>query len=71
MEVCNVFFFFFINNLNTFCKEFYTCMRNITKKLSFLVEISYNVTITKGLIINYKLYNSATVQGIGVHTKYV
>ena len=43
MEVCNVFF----NNLNTFCKEFHTCMCNIAKKLYFLVKILYNVTLTK------------------------
>ena len=30
-----------------FCKEFYTCICNITKKLSFLVKILYNVTLTK------------------------
>ena len=43
MEVCNVFF----NNLNSFCKEFYTCMCNITKKLSFWDKTLYNVTHTK------------------------
>ena len=54
MEVCNV----FLNNLNTFCKEFYTCMCNITKKLSFLVKILYNVTHTKDCCITpqYKDY---------------
>ena len=48
MEVCNV----FLNNLNTFCKEFYTCMCNIAKKLSFLLKILYNVTLLK---IDHKL----------------
>ena len=36
-----------LNNFNSFCKEFYTCMCNITKKLSFLVKILYNVTHAK------------------------
>ena len=49
MEVCNVF-------LNTFCKEFYTCVHvkcNITKKLSFL---GLKFGIVKPLqSINYKL----------------
>ena len=40
------FFFFLLNNLNTFCKEYYTCTCNITKKLSFLVKMLYNVTLT-------------------------
>ena len=43
MEVCNV----FLNNLNSFCKEFYTGMCNITKKLSVFVKILLNVTHTK------------------------
>ena len=43
MEVCNI----VLNNSNTFCKELYTCMCNITKKLSFLVEILHNVTHNK------------------------
>ena len=38
---------FFLDNLNSFYKEFYTCICNITKKLSFLVKILYNVTLTK------------------------
>ena len=42
MEVCNI----FLNNLNTFCKELYTCTCNITKKLSLLLKILYNVTLT-------------------------
>ena len=45
MEVCNI----FLNNLNTFCKELYTCMCNITKELSFLVKILHNVTHNKDL----------------------
>ena len=32
---------------NSFCKEFYTCMCNITKILSVLVKILYTVTNTK------------------------
>ena len=43
MEVCNV----FLNDLNTFCKEFYTCMCNITKKLSSLVKNMFNATLIK------------------------
>ena len=50
MEVWNI----FLNNSNTFCKELYTCMCNITKKLSFLVKILYNVTLA--MIDNETIY---------------
>ena len=57
MEVCNV----FLNNLNTFCKEFYTCTCNITNKLSFL---GLKFGIMKPLLrINYRLYKSAKAVG--------
>ena len=42
-----------LNNLNTFCKEFYTCTCNITKKLSFL---GLKFCIMRPLLsIDYKL----------------
>ena len=54
MEVCNI----FLNNLNTFCKESYTCMCSIAKKLCFLVKILYNVTHT---MIDNKTINCITL----------
>ena len=61
MEVCNV----FLNNLNTFCEEFYTCMCNIAKKLSFLVKVLYNVTLTINCITlpMFKAYPVSSVAG--------
>ena len=44
MQVCNI----LLKKFEYFCKELYTCTSNITKKLSFLVEILNNVTLTKG-----------------------
>ena len=40
---------FFSETSNTFCKELYTFMCNITKKLSFLVKILQNATHNKDL----------------------
>ena len=46
MEVCNV----FLNNLNTFCKEFYTCtckMQHYKEIVFSGVKMWYSETLTK------------------------
>ena len=54
MKVCNI----FLNHSKTFCEELYTCTCNITKKSSFVVKISYNVTL---LWIDNKTINCITL----------